>query len=101
MAWIFFGGKATPGDLPAFETQDLYSRPAQIGLEHQTVVTRSKDDAVVGHSRSRSHWTQAGASVCSEVTLMRFSLAPAMRTPLIATLCALRPAGLKNLIPSS
>src|ERR1700733_6252956 len=49
----------------------------------------------------RDQLTQAGPTVCSEVTLMRLSPAPVIRTPWTATLCAFRLTGPKNLTPSS
>src|ERR1700690_3645319 len=50
---------------------------------------------------ANDHLTQAEATVCREVTLIRLSRVPVMRTPWTATFCALRLEGLKNLTPSS
>jgi hypothetical protein len=54
VARVFFRGESTACDVPALQTEHLQSRPAQVSLEYQTVVTRSQDDAVVYHPRSRS-----------------------------------------------
>ena len=51
-ARIFDGGQTTAGDVAPLEAQHLEPRPAGVGLEDQTVVAGTKNNAVIGcHAR--------------------------------------------------
>src|SRR5207247_228865 len=47
--WLLLRGKSAARNVPPFEAKHLQSCPAEVGLQNQTVMSRTEYDAVIGH----------------------------------------------------